>query len=125
MTPTTYETIGNRLLSTRKILWVVAVASVFGVVASILLEPILSPAIALVMFGSLLSALIISWGLLLTIYWFSSEGSLSKGSIEQLEGNGRTAKVIFSWYASVLLSLWFASGVLVLPVMLWRGVSNA
>lgn len=126
MTPTIYESVGNRLSPAKNTLWIAAVTSIVFVVSAVFL--LRQSDSSLLRFGALgfsLFALILAWGLLLSVYWFSSNRVLSTETISGLSGTKRTIQVVFSWYAAALLTLWFVSGFVFVPVMLLRKMSNA
>lgn len=126
MTPAIYGSIGNRLIPAKTKLWIIAVASSLAIVSAIVL--LSNSENAYLRFGvpgALLLILVISWGLLLTIYWFADHRPMSATAISALSGYARTAKLFSSWYASLLLTCWFLSGVTFLPYTIFRQINDA
>ena len=125
MTQRIFEEIGNNLIRHKKLLWLVALISLFtlGSLLFSLYKFNISGApqilIALPIF-----ALFFAWGLLLSIYWFSFEGKMNPGKIATYTGIKKSFNVFIAWYGAVFLSLWYLMIMFAIPWYLWSMISS-
>ncbi|MCU7846101.1 MAG: hypothetical protein KZQ93_19875 [Candidatus Thiodiazotropha sp. (ex Monitilora ramsayi)] len=116
MSPSVYSSLGNRLHSKKLNLWIVSVLFTLIVITNIAFSKGINEVIPYqVPFGIALLTLIVSWGILLAVYLYGPEGKLEPSRIQSYEGVKRSLSSFISWYGAILLSVWFLSGVIILP----------
>jgi len=121
MTPEIYSKIGDMLKPKSGLLWFLAVISLWLVLAFILFSAELDNVVQnQVPIGISMLFLIVTWGLLLAVYWFSSGRGLSPDAYTLQSGYKKYVGLLKSWYASLVLTIWFVSAVTILPWMLWK-----
>ena len=116
MTPKKFEKIGNKLIKFKKLLWLVVLVCVFTIAALLFAASEFD-------FSGMSSGVIVlpvivllfTWGLLLTIYWYSFEGKMNPAKIASYTGIKKSFNVFFSWYGAIFLSLWFVVVMFVFP----------
>ncbi len=120
MTPKKFEEIGNKLIKHKKLLWLVVLISLvtLGSLAFSIYKFNISD-VPLVAMAIPIFILILAWGLLLTVYWFSSEGKMNPGEIESYAGIKKSFYMFFAWYGAVFLSLWYVVVMFALPWFFW------
>ena len=112
MNPLFYEALGNRLISRKWYLLLVAILSVILVAGSQYLSVLMgasSPWAAISRVGALF--LIVFWGVFLAVLWFSDGGPMSSTKLQKLNGVRQSLNKLQSWAAAVFLTLWFVLGV--------------
>ena len=125
MSPMLYSSLGNKYNSKRLNLWLVTFTSLLAVAGTTVFSEKINKIIPFqVPLGIALLILILAWGILLAIYWFGPEGRLEPRKIASHEGVNRKLGSFMSWYSSIFLTLWFLSGITVLPWFLIAQVQN-
>ncbi|MCU7843407.1 MAG: hypothetical protein KZQ93_06170 [Candidatus Thiodiazotropha sp. (ex Monitilora ramsayi)] len=116
MSPKFYSSLGNKYNSKKFILWLVTFVSLFVVTGTTVFSEKINTIIPFqVPFGIALLILILAWGILLAVYWYGPEGRLEPRKIASHEGVKRKFVGFMSWYGSLFLTLWFLSGITILP----------
>ncbi|MCU7870551.1 MAG: hypothetical protein KZQ98_18805 [Candidatus Thiodiazotropha sp. (ex Lucinoma borealis)] len=119
MSPNIYSSLGNRYDSKKINLWLISFASFLVVATTIIFSERINEVIPYqVPLGIALVVLIVAWGILLTVYWYGPDGKLEPRKIARYEGVKRAFGDFMSWYGSIFLTLWFLSGVTILPWLL-------
>ncbi len=126
MTPSIYASVGRRYMSKKIVLWAMATLALFVVFISVIgaskIDTII-PHQLLFGMGALLS--IITWGMLLTVYWYAPDGKMAPEKVKDERGIKKVTHQFISWVGAIFLSFWFISGISVLPWLLWKQVTNA
>lgn len=116
MSPKFYSSLGNKFHSKKLNLWLITIASFLVIASTIIFAGKINILIPYqVPFGIALLALIIAWGILLAVYWYGPEGKLTPNKISAYEGVKQIFGGFMSWYGSIFLTLWFISGITILP----------
>ena len=120
MTPKKFERIGNKLVKHKKLLWLVVLVSLVTIVApGFTAYKFDISGLPFGVMGLPVIALFFTWGLLLTIYWFSFEGKMNPGKITSYTGIKKSLNVFFSWYGAIFLSLWYVMVMFAIPWYFW------
>ena len=125
MTPRKFEEIGNKLLRHKKLLWLVVLISLFTL-GSLLFSiyKFNISGVPRVLIALPIFVLFFTWGLLLSIYWFSFEGKMNPGKIELYTGIKKSLNLFFAWYGAVFLSLWYVMVIFVGPLFFLSMMAN-
>ncbi|PUB87296.1 MAG: hypothetical protein DBP02_01490 [gamma proteobacterium symbiont of Ctena orbiculata] len=116
MSPNVYSSLGNKYNSKKLNLWLVALVAFLVVTGTAVFSEKINTIIPFqVPFGIALIILILAWGILLAVYWYGPEGKLEPRKIASYEGVKRKLGGFMSWYGSIFLTLWFLSGITILP----------
>ncbi|ODC02006.1 hypothetical protein A3197_21635 [Candidatus Thiodiazotropha endoloripes] len=116
MSPKIYSSLGKKCNPKKLNLWLITIVCVLIVrTTTIFAEKINIIIPYQVPFGIALLTLIMAWGILLAVYWYGPEGKLEPMKISSYEGVKRIFGGFMSWYGSIFLTLWFLSGITVLP----------
>jgi len=120
VTPRIYSTIGKKYSSKKGWLWFATALATIAVFISVTLAPKISsvmPPQVLFGVGSLLS--IITWGILMAIYWYGPDGKMAPETIMNVSGIKMRARQFASWYGAIFLSAWFVLGACSMLWYLW------
>ena len=116
MTPKKFEGIGNKLIKHKKLLWLVVLVCVITIAALLFAASEFDfSGMPFGVIGFPIIVLFFTWGLLLTIYWFSLEGKMNPAKIASYTGIKKSLNVFFSWYGAIFLSLWYVIVMFVFP----------
>ncbi len=116
MSPKVYSSLGKKYNSKKLNLWLVTFVSILVVTGTAVFSEKINTIIPFqVPLGIALLILILAWGILLAVYWYGPEGKLEPRKIASHEGVKRKLGGFMSWYGSMFLTLWFLSGITILP----------
>lgn len=116
MSPNIYSSIGNKYDSKKLNLWLVTFVSFLIVITTTIFSERINEVLPYqVPFGIALLVLIVAWGILLTVYWYGPDGKFEPRKIATFEGVKRKFGSLMSWYGSIFLTIWFLSGITILP----------
>ncbi|MDH5612899.1 MAG: hypothetical protein OEY66_10640 [Gammaproteobacteria bacterium] len=125
MTPTIYSAMGRRFSRNKKNLWLIVVLALLVIAITAFAYSKLNIVVPYqIPFGISAIFLLSAWGILISVYWFSPDGKMSPEKIEEYTGIKRAFNQFISWNGAILLSIWFASIISVLPWFLWKQVTN-
>lgn len=111
-----YSSLCNKYNSKKLNLWLVTFVFFLVVTGTTIFSEKINIIIPFhVPFGITLLVLILAWGILLAVYWYGPEGKLEPRKIAEHEGVKRIYGGFMSWYGSIFLTLWFLSGITILP----------
>ncbi|MCU7842445.1 MAG: hypothetical protein KZQ93_01235 [Candidatus Thiodiazotropha sp. (ex Monitilora ramsayi)] len=121
MTPNIYSEIAIVVGVKKKLLIVLSVVAVGITVASVVLSKSIEEVIPhQVPFGIGTVLLIITWSLLVIIFWYGPNKDLNPKVISEKVGFSHFAYNAQSWWAAIVLSICLIAGLTVWPLMLWQ-----
>ena len=126
MTPSIYSIIGRRYIAKKRWFWFAASLAFLLVMFSVIAASKINTFIPhQVPFGIGALLLTITWGMLMSIYWFGPGGKMAPEKIKNENNTKKLARQFVSWYGAVFLSVWFVLGITVIPWLLWKQIINA
>jgi hypothetical protein len=125
LSPKLYSSLGKKYNSKKHNLWLIILVSFIVITGTTVFSETINTILPFqVPLGIALLILILTWGVLLAVYWYGPEGKLEPRKIASNEGVKRKLGCFMSWYGSIFLTLWFLSGIIVLPWFLMAQVQN-
>jgi hypothetical protein len=125
MSPKLYSSLGKKYNTKKHNLWLIIFVYFIVITGTTVFSETINTILPFqVPLGIALLILILTWGVLLAVYWYGPEGKLEPRKIASHEGVKRKLGCFMSWYGSIFLTLWFLSGIIVLPWFLMAQVQN-
>lgn len=118
MTPSIYSNLAARIIRYKKYLWLSTVVCMLILLASVAFSNHFSSAIPQhIHFYTFMPLCAFLWWLLMPTYWFGPSSNLNPANTSTLNGVTRLTNTLQSWLASLFLTIWLLSIIIVFPLV--------